>query len=114
MFYDAVEDVEEMSSDEEAFSKPSKDPRIEALRTKLTSITRRRAKIRNVKVNSLNLCIYHTKPENLHTFYTIVSYWFKYKYILVYEDIDASMAFVLFLLGFPREEVQVKSSEEER
>ena len=62
MFYDAVEDVEEISSDEEAFSKPSTDPRIEALRTKLTSITRRRAKIRNVKVNNLNLCINHTIP----------------------------------------------------
>lgn len=52
VFYDAVEDVEELSSDEEAASKSSTDPRIITLRTKLTTITRKRAKIRNGKVNN--------------------------------------------------------------
>lgn len=52
IFYDAVEDVEELSSDEEAASKSSTDPRIIVLRTKLSTITRKRAKIRNGKVSS--------------------------------------------------------------
>lgn len=52
IFYDAVEDVEELSSDEEAASKSSTDPRIVVLRTKLSTITRKRAKIRNGKVSS--------------------------------------------------------------
>lgn len=52
IFYDAVEDVEELSSDEEAASKSSTDPRIVVLRTKLSTITRMRAKIRNGKVSS--------------------------------------------------------------
>lgn len=52
IFYDAVEDVEELSSDEEAASKSSTDPRIVVLRTKLSTITRKRAKIRNGKVSN--------------------------------------------------------------
>lgn len=52
VFYDAVEDVEELSPDDEDAGQRSKvtDPRVRDLRTKLVMIQRSRAKIRNRKV----------------------------------------------------------------
>ncbi len=48
-FYDAVEDLEELSSDEDSNYKYS-DPRLTALRNKLTTMYRKRAHYRNKKV----------------------------------------------------------------
>jgi hypothetical protein len=51
VFYDAVEDVEELSSEEELPSMMITDPRLKALNNKLKSINTRRAKLRNKRVS---------------------------------------------------------------
>ena len=50
VFYDAVEDADELSSEEEMPSMLVTDPRLKQLRDKLANIHRRRAKLRNKKV----------------------------------------------------------------
>lgn len=52
IFYDVVEDVEELSFDEEVVSKFFIDFRIVVLRIKFFIIIRKRVKIRNGKVSS--------------------------------------------------------------
>lgn len=52
VFYDAVEDVEELSSEEEMPSMMVTDPRLRALNNKLKLINTRRAKLRNTRVRT--------------------------------------------------------------
>lgn len=55
-FYDAVEDLEILSSDDEDLS-PHKDPAVKKLKNKLTVINRKRAQLRNKKVLLHSKCI---------------------------------------------------------
>lgn len=52
VFYDAVEDVAELSSEEELPSMLITDPRLKQLNNKLKTINMKRAKLRNKKVSS--------------------------------------------------------------
>ena len=57
MFHDAVEDVDELSGDEDdavssQIPRASDDPEMTRLRTKLTSLHRQRARIRTKKVGT--------------------------------------------------------------
>lgn len=50
-FHDAVEEVDDLSSDDEnAMMNPSSDPRVQRLRSKISMLNRRRAAIRTKKV----------------------------------------------------------------
>ena len=51
MFYDAVEDAEQLSFEDEMPSMLVTDPRLKQLRDKMVSIHRRRAKLRTKKVS---------------------------------------------------------------
>ena len=58
VFYDAVEDVDQLSSDEEMPSLMLTDPRLKNIKTKLKSVQMRRAKLRNKKVSKyLTFCV---------------------------------------------------------
>ena len=50
VFYDAVEDADQLSSEEEMPSMLVTDPRLRQLRDKMAGIHRRRAKLRTKKV----------------------------------------------------------------
>ena len=50
-FYDAVEDTAELSSDEESASNSKRSPRLHCLNSKLATLFRKRAHIRNKKVS---------------------------------------------------------------
>ena len=52
-FYDAVENPDELSSDEDDVSQMKKDPRLDALQVKLSALFRKRAHLRNKKVKTL-------------------------------------------------------------
>ena len=54
-FYDAVENSEDLSSDDESTNRIEENPRLRQLRSKLGLIYRRRAAIRNKKVRGHRL-----------------------------------------------------------
>ena len=56
VFYDAVEDVAELSSDEELPSMMITDPRLKQLNNTLKTINMKRAKLRTKKVHYLYCC----------------------------------------------------------